>query len=649
MVGALALPMLFSVTPLASLIGATNAVQAAGTTSAFTALPSPVRLADTRTTGALGANTTVTVQVTAGQSTPTLPAAGTLVAAVLNVTVVGPAQAGYWTVFPTGGAVPTASNINVDLASVFAGESLTLPNMVTVPVPADGRVSVYSLGGGNVVVDMLGYYTPAATATAGRFVPLAAPSRMLDTRTSNTPMTPGETRAFAAPGAAGASAVALNMTAIGTSPGYWQVFPIGTTPGASSNLNSMAAGQVSANQVIVPVDANGQFNVFSLNGGQLIIDVVGTFTGAAAPSATDGLFVPLDTPTRFLDTRTAMNPLGAGKRLLPTWDVEVGVAANPAIARTDVSAVLLNVTVADTFAAGYVSATPAGSNDPKVKSRTTSNLNIARPGQTLANHAIVPVSSRGFDIFSQSPTHVIADVSGFYLGAPVAAPFGVPDNADPTPVFCATFTSEYINPANLGASGANISVMQQRLLDLGYWLQAVDGKYGWSTQQAVMAYQKFNNIAGKSGNVDATTAAKLSYPNCRVSAGTTSGDLFEVDKGRQMAFIIRGGKLVWALNVSTGGGYFYEDESNGQKFIDQAITDNGNFNVYRVSDTPRYEGTLGTMYRPRFVVRGIAVHGAPNVPNYPASHGCIRVSNPAMDMIWAQNFLPMGSRVWIHD
>ena len=164
-----------------------------------------------------------------------------------------------------------------------------------------------------------------------------------------------------------------------------------------------------------------------------------------------------------------------------------------------------------------------------------------------------------------------------------------------------------------------------------------------------MAYQKFNNIAGKTGNVDSTTAAKLSYPNCRVSAGTTSGDLFEVDKGRQMAFIIRGGKSVWALNVSTGGGYFYEDESNGQKFIDQAITDNGNFNVYRVSDTPRYEGTLGTMYRPRFVVRGIAVHGAPNVPNYPASHGCIRVSNPAMDMIWAQNFLPMGSRVWIHE
>ena len=63
-----------------------------------------------------------------------------------------------------------------------------------------------------------------------------------------------------------------------------------------------------------------------------------------------------------------------------------------------------------------------------------------------------------------------------------------------------------------------------------------------------------------------------------------------------------------------------------------------------MSDDPAYFGSLGELYRPRFVVGGVAVHGYRSIPNYPASHGCIRVSNGAMDMIWATNAMPMGSR-----
>ncbi len=625
---------------------ASVAAAAPATPSAFTALATPIRLADTRSTGAVGEGVTIGVAVT---GLAPLPAPGSVTAAVLNITVVGPAGTGFWTVFPHGTPLPTASNINVDAVASFSGATLALPNLVTVPVNADGIVDIYAQKGGDVLIDMLGYYSPAAVATAGRFAPLSTPTRMLDTRTTKTPFAAAETRTFAAAGAAGASAVALNVTAVGSAAGFWQVFPAGSTPPASSNLNSMFAGHVSANQVIVGVDSAGQFSIYSQNGGDLIIDVVGIFTGAAAPAATDGLFVPLSTPTRFLDTRSAaLNPLVPASRLLPTWNLEVAVATNPSIARADVSAVVMNLTATDTFAAGYVSVTPAGSNDPAFKARNTSNLNVARLGQTLANHAIVPVSTRGFDVFAQNPAHVIADISGYFLGAAGAAPNGPPKNVDPTPPFCTTFSTEVIQIASQGASGPNIAVAQQRLLDLGFWNGGADGGYGWSTQQAVMAYQKWNGLPA-SGKIDAATAARLSYPNCRPTGGTTSGTMMEIDKGRQLGFFIREGKLLWVLNVSTGGDYFYEDDSSGVVVKDKAYTDVGNFSVYRVSDEVRYEGTLGTMYRPRFVVRGIAVHGAPNVPNYPASHGCIRVSNPAMDMIWAANLLPMGGRVWIHD
>jgi len=258
------------------------------------------------------------------------------------------------------------------------------------------------------------------------------------------------------------------------------------------------------------------------------------------------------------------------------------------------------------------------------------------------------VSGRGFDVFSLNPTQAIADVSGYFLGAAAPAPFGTPQNVDPTPAFCLPFTSEAILPAAQGANSSNVRVAQQRLLDLGFWLQSVDGAYGLSTQQAVMAYQKYFGLTS-SGKIDGATAQRLSYPNCRPMAGTNSGTLMEVDKGKQLGIFIKDGKLLWILNVSTGGNYFYEDEINGVVYRDKAYTDVGNFNIYRVSDQARYEGSLGSMYRPRFLVRGIAVHGAPNIPNYPASHGCIRVSNSAMDMVWATNLLPMGGRVWVHE
>ncbi len=628
----------------------TPAAAASLAPSMFQALASPNRLADTRGTGNVGAGVTISVAVTGAAP---LPATGSITAAVLNVTVVGPASTGFWTVYPDGSPLPTASNINVDGPSALLGDALALPNMVTVPVGPSGVVDIYASAGGNVVVDMLGYYTPVAAATAGRFVPLPlqTPGRIADTRTTASPLAAGETRTFAAPGAAGSSAVALNVTAIGANAGYWQVFQAGTTPAVSSNLNTMFAGQVTANQVIVPVDASGQFSVFSLTGGDLVIDVVGMFTGATAPSSTDGLFVPLSTPTRFLDTRNAaLNPLGAATRLQGGWDVEVAAATNPAIGRADVAAVAMNLTVTDTFAPGYISVTPAGANDPTVKSRTTSNINVARPAQTIANHVIVPVSARGFDVFAQGPAHAIADVSGFYLGAPVVTAFGTPKNVDATPTFCQTYTTEFILPAAQGDRSSNIAILQQRLIDLGFWTNGPDGTYGWSTQQAVMAYQKYTGLSA-SGRVDAATAAKLSYPNCKPTATPATGDLLEVDKGKQLIFFIRSGKVVWVINTSTGGGYFYEtnDHNTGVRITGTAITTNGHFNVYRVADQPAYKGSLGTLYRPRFVVGGIAVHGYSSVPNYPASHGCIRVSNPAMDFIWTANLLPIGEPVWIHD
>ena len=52
---------------------------------------------------------------------------------------------------------------------------------------------------------------------------------------------------------------------------------------------------------------------------------------------------------------------------------------------------------------------------------------------------------------------------------------------------------------------------------------------------------------------------------------------------------------------------------------------------------------LGALYRPRYFHHdGIAVHGYRSVPPYPASHGCVRVTEAAMDWIWANDLHASG-------
>ncbi len=42
------------------------------------------------------------------------------------------------------------------------------------------------------------------------------------------------------------------------------------------------------------------------------------------------------------------------------------------------------------------------------------------------------------------------------------------------------------------------------------------------------------------------------------------------------------------------------------------------------------------------------MHGAPNVPPYPASHGCARVTDAAMNWIWSTNQIPLKTKVWVY-
>ena len=192
-----------------------------------------------------------------------------------------------------------------------------------------------------------------------------------------------------------------------------------------------------------------------------------------------------------------------------------------------------------------------------------------------------------------------------------------------------------------GDSGTEVHKLQRALIALGYWLGEPDGEYGDLTEQAVLALQKVAGIS-RDGVFGARTRAALSkevqpQPRRVVGAG------IEIDLKRQVLMLAEKGKPTLILNTSTGSGATYRQ--NGADEV--AITPTGKFSVYREVDGQDH-GPLGDLWRPKYIVRGVAIHGYPYVPAVPASHGCIRVSNAGMDQLWAAGLLPIGASVWVY-
>ncbi|MFP5319827.1 MAG: peptidoglycan-binding protein [Acidimicrobiia bacterium] len=191
-------------------------------------------------------------------------------------------------------------------------------------------------------------------------------------------------------------------------------------------------------------------------------------------------------------------------------------------------------------------------------------------------------------------------------------------------------------------TGPGVRSVQSRLWDLGYWTGPIDGVFGTLTEQAVYAFQKVQGLP-VTGRVGFETALALEGAS-RPTPRSRTGDLVEIDKDRQVLFVVRDGQVLWTFNTSTGTEEPYTYE--GQRHL--ADTPPGRWDVYRRADGVEVSH-LGRLYRPIYFHRdGIAVHGYSFVPPYPASHGCVRVTNAAIDLIWDEDLMPLGSTVWVY-
>ena len=190
-------------------------------------------------------------------------------------------------------------------------------------------------------------------------------------------------------------------------------------------------------------------------------------------------------------------------------------------------------------------------------------------------------------------------------------------------------------------SGPNTAVAQARLTELGFWTGVSNGLYGFTTFQAVMAFQKYAGLP-PTGRIDQETADRLNAQSERAHGESQSRTWIEVDKKKQLLFIVVEGHTLWTFNTSTGS-----EVTNS--VAGRAVTPDGLWTVGRERPNGWWRSDLGEIYRPKYFRGAVAIHGMNSVPNRPASHGCVRLSTAAMDFIWDNDLMPIGTRVWVHE
>jgi hypothetical protein len=231
---------------------------------------------------------------------------------------------------------------------------------------------------------------------------------------------------------------------------------------------------------------------------------------------------------------------------------------------------------------------------------------------------------------------------------------------------------------DVGSSGDDVVHLQQRLTDLGVQPGPVDGQFGTETQQAVWAFKKLaGNItwtefasADDQSSVDEAVWQQMNDPSFAVvPRRPDTGRHVEIYLPLQvLALFDETNKPVFVAHVSTGEQnadgtdvtfcerITFTTDSSGQPLAQpetkamcgESKTPPGVFQLVRYADGLQ-TSPLGGMKNPWYFNYGIAIHGAQHVPDRPASHGAVRISNNLADTFPALVDKGDAVYVWGHD
>jgi hypothetical protein len=188
---------------------------------------------------------------------------------------------------------------------------------------------------------------------------------------------------------------------------------------------------------------------------------------------------------------------------------------------------------------------------------------------------------------------------------------------------------------------AELRDAERRLSEMGYWTGPVDGVIDSRTRLALITFQKFEGrkISGQLTRKEYEAILNATAPRPK-DAGYRH---VEVDLDRQVLLLTNDeGTITRILPVSTGSGKRYREK----RMSGLAYTPRGRFRIYNKLEGWR-RSPLGLLFYPNYFSDGLAIHGNPEVPHTPRSHGCVRIPMFAAPAISKQ--LSVGTIVLIYD
>jgi hypothetical protein len=182
-------------------------------------------------------------------------------------------------------------------------------------------------------------------------------------------------------------------------------------------------------------------------------------------------------------------------------------------------------------------------------------------------------------------------------------------------------------PGHLGA-GARTKFFNKLLRDAGYHQVAVSRRLNWSSRLAMLAFRKVNGMSWNSSYSRKIFRLLLEGKGEFKPKHPGAGTHVEVDISRQVMAFIRKGKAVHVFHVSTGA--------------PSSPTIQGKFHFYLRQ--PGYNPKM--MYYSVYFSGNYATHGYSSVPNYNASHGCVR--NPIPYSVFIYNWIDLGMTIYVY-
>ncbi len=181
-----------------------------------------------------------------------------------------------------------------------------------------------------------------------------------------------------------------------------------------------------------------------------------------------------------------------------------------------------------------------------------------------------------------------------------------------------------------GSKGPQVTAMLTALSRLRFRVPNLGSTFTSQVADAVVAFQKAYGLS-RTYVFDADDWKKLETANVIKARYASPSTHLEVDKGRQIAMVVKNGAPYGIIAISSGA---------------TGNTPSGTFHIFIKSlwAPSNYDSLL---FRSMGFYKDFAMHGYSPVPPYPASHGCVR--EPMWVAQWMYDQSWVGETVYLYN